>query len=290
MKTTIPNPRPPVNGDLIQTEAIGAVALPLSFWERLSNQEWFRKIVVLVCLFLVWELYALHIDNELMFPTFHATISTWYSLMASGVLLTKTWYSLQTLFSGYALGFAVAVPLTIAATLTRPGRDLLDVLTSSFYPLPAVAMLPLALLWFGLGEWSLRFVIANSVVWAIALNMHTGFKSVPMALRMVGANYGLRGLRYAALVLFPAATGTIITGLKTGWYFAWRTLIAAELYMGVSSGAGGLGWHIAESKNNLAIPEVFAGLLMIMCLGLLVENFMFKPIENATIRKWGMVH
>ena len=154
--------------------------------------------------------------------------------------------------------------------------------------MPAIALLPLALLWFGLGTGSLVFVLVHSVVWAVALNTHSGFQSVSNTLRMVGQNYGLTGLRYVFNILIPAAFASILTGLKIGWAFAWRTLIAAELVFGVSSGAGGLGWFIYENKNQLEIPSVFAGLLTVILIGLFVENFIFRIIEQHTVRKWGM--
>ncbi len=164
------------------------------------------------------------------------------------------------LLAGYGAGIACAAVLTIAAISTRIGTDLLELLTSMFNPLPAIALLPLALIWFGLGYGSIVFVIIHSVLWAVALNTHSGFLSVSPTLRMVGRNYGLAGLRYVGAILIPAAFPSILTGLKIGWAFAWRTLIAAELVFGVSSGAGGLGWFIYENKNQLNIPEVFAGL------------------------------
>ena len=122
-----------------------------------------------------------------------------------------------------------------------------------FNPLPAIALLPLALLWFGLGAKSLVFVIIHSVLWAVALNTHSGFTSVSPTLRMAGQNCGLRGLSYVAFLLVPAAFPSILTGLKIGWAFAWRTLIAAELVFGVSSRSGGLGWFIFENRNQLEI-------------------------------------
>jgi NitT/TauT family transport system permease protein len=105
---------------------------------------------------------------------------------------------------------------------------------------------------------------------------------------MAGQNYGLKGLRYVMLILVPAALPSILTGLKIGWAFAWRTLIAAELVFGVSSGAGGIGWFIYENRNQLEIPAVFAGLLMVIIIGLLVESVIFRSIEVYTVRKWGM--
>jgi len=157
-----------------------------------------------------------------------------------------------------------------------------------FNPLPAIALLPLALIWFGLGYGSIVFVIVHSVLWAVALNTHSGFLSVSTTLRMVGRNYGLSGLSYIGRILIPAAFPSILTGLKIGWAFAWRTLIAAELVFGVSSGSGGLGWFIYENKNQLDIPAVFAGLFTVILIGLLVENVIFRTVEARTVRRWGM--
>ena len=122
----------------------------------------------------------------------------------------------------------------------------------------------------------------------MALNSHAGFRGVSQTLRMVGRNDGLPGPPLMLRILTPAAFPSIRAGLKIGWAFAWRTLIAAELVFGVASGKGGLGWYIFESKNELDIPQVFAGLLTIIMIGLLVENVVFRTIEIRTVRKWGM--
>jgi NitT/TauT family transport system permease protein len=89
-------------------------------------------------------------------------------------------------------------------------------------------------------------------------------------------------------ILIPAAFPSILTGLKIGWAFAWRTLIAAELVFGASSGQGGLGWFIFQSKNMLEVPQVFAGLLTVILFGLLVENGVFRLLEQRTVVRWGM--
>ena len=157
-----------------------------------------------------------------------------------------------------------------------------------FNPLPAIALLPLALIWFGIGSGSIVFVMIHSVLWPVALNTHSGFKSVSQTMRMVGRNYGVSGLRYVMKILIPAAFPSILTGMKIGWAFGWRTLIAAELVFGVSSGSGGLGWFIYENKNLLEIANVFAGLFSVIIIGLVVENFVFRNIEMKTVRKWGM--
>jgi ABC-type nitrate/sulfonate/bicarbonate transport system permease component len=189
------------------------------------------------------------------------------------------------LLKGYALGSCSRMSLTALAMMFQLGNDLLETLTSAFNPLPAIALLPLALIWFGLGDVSIIFVLVHSVLWAVALNTHSGFRSVSNTLRMVGRNYGLRGIPFVAKILIPAAFPSILTGLKIGWAFAWRTLIAAELVFGVSSGKGGLGWYIYENKNMLDIPAVFAGLFTVILIGLDVENLIFRNIEAATVRR-----
>ena len=256
--------------------------------ERIYNQVWLRKLLILVVLALIWEAYGRALNNDLLFPTFSATVRAFFDAIVSGVLPARAWASIKVLLMGYACGVVLAALLTALAIMSRIGTDFLETMTSMFNPLPAIALLPLALIWFGLGNGSLIFVLVHSVTWAIALNTHSGFLSVSNTLKMVGRNYGLTGPRYIWKILIPAAFPSILTGLKIGWAFAWRTLIAAELVFGVSSGQGGLGWFIFENKNTLDIPNVFAGLLTVIIIGLVIENVIFRTIENQTIGRWGM--
>ena len=274
--------------DLRKAE-IGEVARPLSVFERVSNINAVRKFTILLSIVVVWELYTVISKVEpLMFPTFSLTMTALVDALLNGSLLAKIWISIEVLVIGYAVGVGLAAVLTMFAVLTRIGSDFLSTITSMFNPLPAIAILPLAMLWFGLGTMSLVFVLVHSVLWAVALNTHTGFMSVSETQRMVGRNYGLKGIRYVCKILVPAAFPSILTGMKIGWAFAWRTLIAAELVFGATSGSGGLGWFIYENKNDLRTPYVFAGLFAVILVGLLVENGIFRNVEVRTISKWGM--
>jgi sulfonate transport system permease protein len=247
-----------------------------------------RKSVVLLVLALLWETYARWLANPLLLPTFSATVRALISGVASGELPRATLYTFKLLIKGYVAGLVLAALLTAFASATRIGADLLETLTSMFNPLPSIALLPLALIWFGLGEGSVIFVLIHAVLWAVALNTFAGFRAVSPTLRMVRQNYGLSKVGYITRILIPGAFPSILTGLKVGWAFAWRTLIAAELVFGVSSGSGGLGWYIFERKNQLLVPDVFAGLLTIILFGLAVENLVFATVERKTVRRWGM--
>jgi NitT/TauT family transport system permease protein len=258
-RVTVPPLRPEYLCETIPSADIGVVEKPLTLWQRLANQGWLRKTFILCTIAAGWQLYAMYLNNPLLVPTFTATLEAFQAGVASGDLPEKVVNSVVLLLKGYVIGLALAMVFTALAMMSRLGNDLLETLTSAFNPLPAIALLPLALIWFGLGDISIIFVLVHSVLWAVALNTHSGFRSVSNTLRMVGRNYGLRGPRFIAKILIPAAFPSILTGLKIGWAFAWRTLIAAELVFGVSSGKGGLGWYIYENKNMLDIPAVFAG-------------------------------
>jgi NitT/TauT family transport system permease protein len=291
--STPPTLLPPVREEYERPlEPLGDIAVeaPLPIGKRIFAQTWLRKTLIALVLVVIWEFAARAVNNDLLLPTFSATLSAFVQGIWSGELLQKTAVSMSVLLRGYLLGVACAFVLTSLAVSTRIGRDLLTMLTAMFNPLPSIALLPLALLWFGLGTGSLLFVLVHAVLWPLALNTYSGFQAVPATLRMTGRNYGLTGLRHVVSILVPAALPSILAGLRVGWAFAWRTLIAAELVFGTSSGSGGLGWYIFENRNELYTDRVFAGLAAVIVIGLLIEHLVFDTLERITVRRWGIQH
>ncbi|MDH0745186.1 ABC transporter permease [Pseudomonas sp. GD03842] len=281
-------PRPDVEYTPSPVGKIGDIARELSPLERWMGHAGVRRTLVLIVLAVLWEAYARYLGNDLMFPTFSATVTALWGDLANGVLPMAVVSSMKVLLMSYGLAVAIAAVLTTLAVSTRIGTDILSTLTAMFNPLPAIAILPLAMLWFGLGVQSLILVIVHSVLWAVSLNAYSGFRSVSQTQLMAGRNYGLTGVRLVLRILIPAAVPSILAGLKIGWAFAWRTLIAAELVFGVSGNSGGLGWYIFQNRNALETPNVFAGLLTVIIIGLVVEGVVFRSIEVLTIRRWGM--
>jgi len=261
---------------------------PIAWWRRLYDLEWCRRLLVLIVLASLWQGYSRWLDNSLLFPSFSETLTALINGLKTGVLVDRILTSLGVLLLGYAVGLGIAVALAVVAMSSKLGRDLQTTLTAMFNPLPAIALLPVAMLWFGLGTGSLVFVLAHSVIWSFSLSFISGFDGVSQTLRMVGRNYGLSGISYIWKILIPAAFPSLLTGLRLGWAFAWRTLIAAELVFGVSAGSGGLGWYIYENKNQLEIASVFAGLSSVIVIGLVVEYLFFRLIEAKTVRRWGL--
>jgi len=289
------NLRQEFESDGVEPAVIGDIERRLSAWERICNVSAVRKLTVLIVMLLAWEAYVRVGEiSEYILPTFSSTGLALIDSISVEGLVRKVWNSITVLLAGYVIGIGIAALLTTLAVATRFGSDLLSTLTAMLNPLPAIALLPMAMLWFGLGKEAIVFTLLHSVVWPVALNMHTGFMGVSDTQRMVGRNYGLRGLSYVAKLLIPAAFPSILTGMKIGWAYAWRTLIAAELVFGGSvvdaagTDGGGLGWFIFANQMDMRIPYVFAGLFTVIFVGVLMESIVFRNLETRTVIRWGM--
>jgi NitT/TauT family transport system permease protein len=272
----------------ISENSFEVIERPVSAWERFYGNAALRKMVVLLILAAIWEISARWLDKTLLFPSLSETVKAFVEQIGTRELPQAAISTIRLLLKGYTLGLLLAVVLTAIASVTRIGADLLETLTSMFHPLPSIALLPIALIWFTSGTDGLIFVLVHAVLWSVALNTYAGFRGVSPTLRMVGHNYGLSTIGYITRILIPGAFPSILTGLKIGWAFAWRTLIASEMVFGASGSGGGLGYYINNRKNLSEIPEVFAGLLTVIVFGLAVENLIFKTVEKRTVRRWGM--
>ncbi|HEY0291989.1 MAG TPA: ABC transporter permease [Hansschlegelia sp.] len=247
-----------------------------------------RRLIILLLIGILWEVGARLQNNPIMLPSLSQTAAVLFDGETAADLLASAFASLTVLLKGYSIAIGCGLVLVSIAVANRFARDVLTTLTAMFNPLPAIALLPLAMLWFGIGEKSLVFVLSFSVLWPFAAAALAGFETVPETLRLVGRNYGYRGPAYVAQILIPAALPALLTGLRLGWAFAWRTLIAAELVFGVTARQGGLGWFIFQNRNELLTDRVFAGLAAVIVIGLLVDALVFRSIEAATVRRWGM--
>ncbi len=250
-----------------------------------------RKTLSTFLLLGIWEIAARLGNFPLILPTFIDTAKSLIESITSNdanVLnyMRETCYSL---FIGFSIGALIATLLTILAVNTLFFETLLSTLTSALAPLPAVAVFPLALMWFGISYTSIIFIAAFAAVFPVAVSMIQGFHTVPHTLRNVGKNLGMSRLELTCRILIPAALPAILAGLRNGFSNGFRALVAVEMVIGAATGSGGLGWFVMSSKQNLDIPLVYAGILAIMGVGLLFEAA-FHWIEEKTVRKWGMMN
>jgi len=192
--------------------------------------------------------------------------------------------SLTLMLVGYGLAVVIGVPLGVVihhvpALRRTVGAGLLGLQT-----LPSVCWVPLALLWFGANMRAVLFVILSNTVFAIATATAGALSQVPPLLIQAGQTLGARGWTLNTRVLLPAALPEIVAGLRMGWTFAWRALMAGELL----APTAGLGRLLQQGRDGGNIAEILATMLTIVALGLLVEMAVFARIDRRLRRKWGL--
>jgi NitT/TauT family transport system permease protein len=242
-----------------------------------------------ICLVLAsWEIYVRASEvNPLIFPALAEVFGALWRGWSTGALAGATWTTLKLLGISLLIGIGLGFLFTVLARVNSFVDDAVELLTSMLNPLPSVAMLPIAIIWFGLNVNALIFVVVNAVVWPVTLNISTGFRTANQTLVNVGRVLGLSWWRMVTDVLFPAALPYTMTGLKTGLGYGWRTIIAAELVFGISGSKSGLGNYLNDARYFLRTDEVFAGIISVAVIGILLESG-FNWIERRTIVRWGM--
>jgi NitT/TauT family transport system permease protein len=245
-----------------------------------------QRLLFLVGLVAVWELLA----RFGPWPThlFPSPVSVTKSLLAmagDGRLGEAILRSLGRLARGYGVSVLIGVPLGVAMGRLRWVRNVVRPLVMGLQALPSICWLPLALLWFGLTDMSILFVVVMGSVLAVAIAVEDGVLSVDPLLLRVASTYGVRGARFYWGVLLPAALPGIVTGLKLGWSFAWRALMAGELlYV-----SGGLGQLLMMGRELMEISQVMAVMVTIILVGITIDRLVFQTVELRVRRRWGMV-
>lgn len=267
-------------------EPLQARHLALPRWHELPS--WLRQLLFGVGFLVAWQLYVSFGGvSSLLVASPLATLQALFTDTGNGQLISATLTSLQNLAIGMGLGISIGLILASLSAFSRVGRDILTVITAVFSPLPGIAILPLAMIWFGLNPAAIIFIVVFGSVWPISTNTDTGFRTISATTRMVALNLGLNWIKTVRDVYLPAALPHILAGLRLSWAFGWRTVVGAEIVFGVAGSSGGLGWYINNARYFLNSPAIFAALVVISVLGMLLDA-LFYWIEKQTIIKWGM--
>ncbi len=254
-----------------------------------NNNKLISQIIFFICLAGLWQLlWQMKIFPELMFPSVpqigKALADGFLSEDLGGMVL----YSLGLLVRGFIAGTFLAFVFSGLALLSRLFRSIYNLMVSMFDLIPGVALLPLAILWIGIGEETILFLVIHSVLWPMSRNLMDGFASIPEIYTEVGVNIGLSRPQMVIHVYLPAAFSSFLSGLRVGWARAWRGLISAEMIFGTTSSGAGIGWFILMKRTYIDLAGVIAAILVIIGIGVIVEYLLFGMIEKNTLQKWGM--
>jgi len=205
-------------------------------------------------------------------------------MAADGRLGAAVLRSLSRLLQGFAISAVLGVPLGVLLARSPLAQRTLRPAVLGLQALPSICWLPLALLWFGLSETAILFVVVMGSLLAIAIATEDGVAAVdPRVLRAAGT-LGIRGPRFHVGVLLPAAFPGVLTGLKLGWSFAWRALMSGELLFV----AGGLGQLLAQGREVLDAAQIMGVMVCIIAIGLFVDQGLFRFVEVRVRRRWGL--
>lgn len=253
------------------------------------SNRYLQRGVWLATLGLVWELIArAGIFNPMLFPTLGTILQALGAAFRSGEMLRAIGLTLLLIGEGLGIGILLALGLAVLSGMSKTMLGMVETLMAVAHPLPGIALLPLVILWLGTGTKAIVFIIVHSVLWPLLVNLLAGFKAVPPIYREVGANWELSPLQNFGLILIPAAFPYLLSGLQIGWARAWRAIISAEMVFGAVGGRGGLGWFIFERRVFMDSPGIYAGLIVIIGIGMVVEELVLAKIEQFTVGKWGM--
>lgn len=220
-----------------------------------------------------------------LFPSPLSVAESLGRMLEDGRLPSATARSLLRLWQGYLLSVAVGIPLGLLTARIEFFRVAVKPIVMGLQALPSICWLPLAILWFGLSEAAIVFVVVMGSLLAIAISTEDGVGHIEPQLLMQARSVGAKGLRFFTSVLLPGALPGIVTGLKLGWSFAWRALLAAELLF-VS---GGLGQLLHAGRELLDVAQVMAVMLAIVVVGVVVDRLVFQTLELRVRRRWGLL-
>lgn len=250
------------------------------------KQRLFWLFILAFCWqFIAWSGYF----SELIFPGLDQILISLGESLKDGILIKQLFFSLTIIAQGLILSIIIALILSITAYFSKSFASLLDTITALAHPLPGIALMPLILIWFGSGKNAILLVIIHSVLWPLILNISTGFNSIPEVYSLIAKNYRLNKLEFMFKILIPASMPYFISALKIAWARSWRALISAEMLFGAINSLGGIGWFIFQKRVFFDLPGVFAGIIVIVIVGVVVEDFIFNKFEELTVKRWGIL-
>ena len=248
--------------------------------KRFGRQAMFYGVLIVV-----WVLLAeLKVWPPYVFPTPQGVFQTLWAGFADHSFWIAIAVSMKRMLLGYTLSVILGMILGLGVASNKFLEETVGGLLVSLQSLPSICWLPLAVLWFGLSEKAILFVVVMGSLLSVTIAMETGRQQMPKIYGMAGRNLGARGFPLFWHVLLPASLPYIVSGLKQGWAFAWRSLISGEMIF-VSLGLGQL-LMMGRDLNDMS--QVIAVMILIVAIGYIVDGLVFKTVERRIQRKWGL--
>jgi NitT/TauT family transport system permease protein len=250
-------------------------------------KRFLRASLFFVVLIAVWEaLCRAEIWSPVLVPSPLLVGEYLWSALRDGSLAESAWVTTKRLMLGYTFGIALGLPLGLLTARFKLLADTLGLVSLGLQTLPSVCWVPLALLWFGQTETAMFFVVVMGTLWSMIIATENGVRNIPPIYARAARTMGSSGIHTWIHVMLPASLPFVVSGMKQGWAFAWRSLMAAEIYVTILSGFG-LGHLLHYGRELNAMEQVIGIMLVIILIGLLADKIIFSPWERLLHRRWG---
>ena len=250
-----------------------------------------KRVVIASLFFLalaaVWEL-AVRSGrwSPVLLPSPISVAEYVWAALLDGTLLEATLVTLKRLLLGYAVGVLIGLPIGLLTSSSQIMEDTFGSLALGLQTLPSVCWVPLALVWFGQSEGAMLFVVVMGTVWSVIIATDHGARTIPPIYARAARTMGSKGLHKWTRVILPASLPFLVSGMKQGWAFAWRSLMAAEIYVTILTGFG-LGHLLHYGRELNAMEQVIGVMLVIVVIGLVADRLLFSPWERLLHARWG---
>jgi NitT/TauT family transport system permease protein len=249
-----------------------------------------RTIAALLFFVLLLALWQIAAESgrwsPVLFPSPWAVVQYLWDAILDGTLPEAIGVTLNRLLFGYAIGVLIGLPLGLLMSSSQLLEDTLGALALGLQTLPSVCWVPLALLWFGQTEKAMLFVVVMGTVWSVIIATDHGARTIPPIYTRAARTMGSKGLHLWTRVMLPASLPFLVSGMKQGWAFAWRSLMAAEIFVTILTGFG-LGQLLHYGRELQAMDQVIGAMVVIVVIGLLADRILFSPWERFMHRRWG---
>ncbi|MEV5974686.1 ABC transporter permease subunit [Streptomyces sp. NPDC051921] len=247
-------------------------------------------VLAIVLVLVVWQLLvSAKVADEGKLPSPGAVWDSLSAMWLEGTLLDVLWTSVSRALLGFLLALAIGTPLGLLVARVGVIRTAIGPILSGLQSLPSVAWVAPAVLWLGLNDSMMYAVILLGAVPSIANGLVAGVDQVPPLFLRAGRTLGATGLKGAWHIVMPAALPGYLAGLKQGWAFSWRSLMAAEIIASSPDLGLGLGQLLENGRNNFDMPGIFLAIILILLVGVAIDLLFFSPLERAVLRRRGLL-
>ncbi|MFF1869976.1 ABC transporter permease [Streptomyces sp. CB03911] len=271
-------------------DALETVAAPGQSFAQTLRQKALPPLLGVLLVLALWQgAYSLELTSSYKLPS---PVDVWHAaedLWTAGTLFEIIWTSVWRGLSGFVIAVVIGTPIGLLVAQVKPVRAAVGPILSGLQSLPSVAWVPAAVIWLGINNQMMYAVILLGAVPSIANGLVAGIDQVPPLFLRAGRTLGASGLSNARHVLLPGALPGYLAGLKQGWAFSWRSLMAAELVASSPDLGQGLGRYLENQREFSEMAGVLLGIILILFVGIAIELLVFAPIERRVLRNRGLL-